>query len=598
MKDIWTTLWQLFAVLPKGAKGYYVLYSIFTSLLASLDIVALGLIASLITPIASGGDPHLPLVGEVSQSQLPWLILLICVLFVTKSLLAIFLHWRATRRFAKYELEVGNKLFKSYTHSNWESRSQLSTAEITRIVDSSMANTNLGFILALSQLPNNLVTFLAMFVVLIFAEPMSALVAVVYLGLVSLLMLLVITKRAKQAGRVNREYAYKVATIMTEMVDALKEVTLRNKLNEVGEVVSGYRRVATRARANMSFLGIVPRYSLDAALIGGFLIIGGISFLFGGLSAALVSVAMFAATGFRMIPAMNNVQASFTNASANIVYARDIIRELKRAETDQAIQTIDRVEKEYPTSPKVLRLENLSYRYPGTDHDVLKNINLEIPFGSRVGIVGPSGAGKSTLVDIILGLSTPTAGQVVVDGTPIDQILKQWRSQVGYVPQRVTLFNASIAQNVALTWTDDYEEHRVVDALERAQLSELIVDRAGGLNERVGERGVSISGGQQQRLGIARALYSNPEVLVFDEATSALDTGTESRVTQAMDNLAGQVTFITIAHRLSTIKEYDMVCYFDHGELLGAGSFEELQKQVPDFAIQAGLAGLGDTTDE
>ncbi|MGO3236070.1 MAG: ABC transporter ATP-binding protein [Canibacter sp.] len=598
MKDIWTTLWQLFAVLPKGAKGYYVLYSIFTSLLASLDIVALGLIASLITPIASGGDPHLPLVGEVSQSQLPWLILLICVLFVTKSLLAIFLHWRATRRFAKYELEVGNKLFKSYTHSNWESRSQLSTAEITRIVDSSMANTNLGFILALSQLPNNLVTFLAMFVVLIFAEPMSALVAVVYLGLVSLLMLLVITKRAKQAGRVNREYAYKVATIMTEMVDALKEVTLRNKLNEVGEVVSGYRRVATRARANMSFLGIVPRYSLDAALIGGFLIIGGISFLFGGLSAALVSVAMFAATGFRMIPAMNNVQASFTNASANIVYARDIIRELKRAETDQAIQTIDRVEKEYPTSPKVLRLENLSYRYPGTDHDVLKNINLEIPFGSRVGIVGPSGAGKSTLVDIILGLSTPTAGQVAVDGTPIDQILKQWRSQVGYVPQRVTLFNASIAQNVALTWTDDYEEHRVVDALERAQLSELIVDRAGGLNERVGERGVSISGGQQQRLGIARALYSNPEVLVFDEATSALDTGTESRVTQAMDNLAGQVTFITIAHRLSTIKEYDMVCYFDHGELLGAGSFEELQKQVPDFAIQAGLAGLGDTTDE
>lgn len=598
MKDIWTTLWQLFAVLPKGAKGYYVLYSIFTSLLASLDIVALGLIASLITPIASGGDPHLPLVGEVSQSQLPWLILLICVLFVTKSLLAIFLHWRATRRFAKYELEVGNKLFKSYTHSNWESRSQLSTAEITRIVDSSMANTNLGFILALSQLPNNLVTFLAMFVVLIFAEPMSALVAVVYLGLVSLLMLLVITKRAKQAGRVNREYAYKVATIMTEMVDALKEVTLRNKLNEVGEVVSGYRRVATRARANMSFLGIVPRYSLDAALIGGFLIIGGISFLFGGLSAALVSVAMFAATGFRMIPAMNNVQASFTNASANIVYARDIIRELKRAETDQAIQTIDRVEKEYPTSPKVLRLENLSYRYPGTDHDVLKNINLEIPFGSRVGIVGPSGAGKSTLVDIILGLSTPTAGQVAVDGTPIDQILKQWRSQVGYVPQRVTLFNASIAQNVALTWTDDYEEHRVVDALERAQLSELIVDRAGGLNERVGERGVSISGGQQQRLGIARALYSNPEVLVFDEATSALDTGTESRVTRAMDNLAGQVTFITIAHRLSTIKEYDMVCYFDHGELLGAGSFEELQKQVPDFAIQAGLAGLGDTTDE
>lgn len=598
MKEIWTTLWQLFAVLPKGAKGYYVRYSIFTSLLASLDVVALGLIASLITPIASGGNPSLPFFGDVSQQQLPWLIILICVLFVLKSTLAIFLHWRATRRFARYELEVGNRLFRAYTHSSWETRSQLSTAEITRIVDSSMANTNLGFILALSQLPNNAVTFLAMFAVLVLTEPLSALVAIVYLGLVSLAMLLVITRRSKQAGRVNRNTAYKVATLMTEMVDALKEVTLRNKLSEVGEVVSSYRRVATRARANMSFLGIVPRYSLDAALIGGFVIIGGISFAFGGLSAALVSVAMFAATGFRMIPAMNNVQASFTNSSANLVFARDIIRELKRAETDHAVQTVDRLEPAFPDTPRVLRLENVTYRYPGSEHDVLKNINLEIPFGSRVGIVGPSGAGKSTLIDIILGLSTPTAGEVNVDGLPIDEVLKQWRSQVGYVPQRVTLFNGSIAQNVALTWTDDFEEDRVKDVLERAQLSELVIDRARGLNERVGERGVSISGGQQQRLGIARALYPDPKVLVFDEATSALDTGTESRVTKAMDNLAGQVTFITIAHRLSTIKEYDLVCYFDQGELLGAGSFDELQRQVPDFAVQAGLAGLGDVSNE
>ncbi|PIJ01793.1 ABC transporter ATP-binding protein, partial [Leucobacter sp. OLES1] len=246
---------------------------------------------------------------------------------------------------------------------------------------------------------------------------------------------------------------------------------------------------------------------------------------------------------------------------------------------------------ELPAGPQRLTLENVHFRYPGADEDVLKNVNFTVPFGSSLAIVGPSGSGKSTLIDLLLGLSVPTSGSMRIDGAELRDVMRQWRNRVGYVPQRVALFDASIAQNVALTWEADYDSERVMHALRRAHLGEL-ADRGAGIEERVGERGASISGGQQQRLGIARALYSDPFVMVMDEATSALDTATENRVTESMRELQGEVTFITVAHRLATIREYDQVCYLDRGEILGNGTFEEVVEQVPEFRLQAELAGL------
>jgi ATP-binding cassette subfamily C protein len=172
-------------------------------------------------------------------------------------------------------------------------------------------------------------------------------------------------------------------------------------------------------------------------------------------------------------------------------------------------------------------------------------------------------------------------------------VLRQWRGRVGYVPQRVALFDGTIAQNVALTWTDDeIDRERVAYALERAQLGSLIADRTGGIDERIGERGVSLSGGQQQRLGIARALYTDPLVLVLDEATSSLDTKTEDEVTRAIKELQGEVTLISVAHRLSTIKDYDRVCYLDDGVIVAHGTFAEVARQHPAFGEQVALAGL------
>lgn len=592
MKSLWNTLLELFELLPRSAKPFYVWYSILTGLLAILDTLALALIVLTVTPLISGTSITFPLLGELSASAVPWIAVTVCALFVLKGVLAVVLHWFATRRFAQYELEVGNELFSSYMQASWESRSQMSTPEVTRLVDVSMANTNLGFILPLSQIPGNALTFVAVLAVLVVGEPLTALIAFVYLTCFSLIMVLVVSRRTKLAGEHNRIFSYRVATIMTEMVDALKEVTLRGRLGEAYEVVSENRQRATRARANMSFLGVVPKYAYEAALIGGFLLVGAFSYLIGGVTAAVASVTLFAATGFRMIPAMNAVQGAIAGASANEIFARDVIRELTAARTQTSASRLEKDDlRELPNSPKTLDLIDVSFRYPGSEFEVLSSLSLSLKFGESLAIVGPSGAGKSTLIDLLLGLSVPTSGSIEIDGLPIDEVISQWRNRVGYVPQRVALFDASIAQNVALTWRKDFDEQKVEASLRRAHL-EAFITRGRGILEPIGERGQSISGGQQQRMGIARALYSDPFVMVMDEATSALDTATENRVTESMKELHGQVTFVTVAHRLATIRDYDQICYLDQGKILGKGSFSEVVEQVPDFKFQARLAGL------
>lgn len=591
MKSVWVTLKELFAVLPKGAKPFYVWYSIVTGLLSLLDTVALALIAIVITPMVNGDPITLPLLGELDPSATPLVVVAICALFVIKGIFAVLLHWFATRRFAHYELEVGGQLFEAYVNSSWEERSRYSTSDVTRIVDGSMALANMQFILPLSQIPNNVVTFVGVLIVLIVAQPLTALLTLIYLTIISLITLVFVTRRAGRAGLANRDFGYRAATIISEMVDALKELTLRDKLPEAGEAVSVSRKVATDARANLSYYAIIPKYIFDAALIGGLLLIGGVSFALGGEAAAVVSISLFAATGFRMIPAMNGIQSSITQAVAAEPYARDVINELTRADfIAHKAKPADDIAT-LPDHPQQLTLKDITYSYPGSESPVLRGIDLTIPFGSRVAIVGPSGAGKSTLVDVILGLSIPNTGELKIDNLPVTHVLKQWRAHIGYVPQKVAVFDGSVAQNVALTWGDSYDEKRVIEALELAQLSNL-ASRGEGLQEKMGERGAAISGGQQQRLGIARALYAEPLVMVLDEATSSLDTDTENKVTAAMNKLAGRVTFITIAHRLATIRDYDIVCYLADGKVQSQGTFDEVVAEVPDFRRQAELAGL------
>lgn len=585
------TLRRLVPLLPARARRFIVGYSIATSLLAAVDVVAIALLAVSLGSMVTGSDIELPLIGSIGPDSYVWFLLVISLVVIVKAALSLVLQWHATRRFAAFELEIGDRLFDAYIRAPWTDRLSKNTAQLVRLADVGIGNTIGGFLLPVLTLPTLLVTSVAVVVVIIIAEPITALVTIVYLGGLAALQARVISKRAVQAGRVNRDYSFKVASLMTDMVSALKEITLRDKAGEVAGVVHANRIHSTRARANIHFISAVPRFVLDAGLIGGFLLVGGVAYLTGGPAGALASVALFGVAGFRLVPSLTSLQSILTTTQANSAHVQAVLEDIA-----QSRAYIERAEvighDPIAGEPRTLRIEGAAFTYPSSETPAISGVDLEIALGTSVGIVGSSGSGKTTLVDMLLGLLSPTEGRIMLDAQNLDDVMAAWRSRVGYVPQDVALFDGTVAQNVALTWSGGIDLERVERALRRAQLWEVVQKREGGVNARVGDRGMALSGGQRQRLGIARALYNDPIVLVLDEATSALDTKTEADVVQAIRSLQGEMTVISVAHRLATIRDNDLVVFLADGRLVAQGSFDEVRRQVPEFAHQASLAGL------
>lgn len=594
MKALWQTYQNVLSILPESSRRFLHVYSLALAVLALFDAFAMGLLALVLTPMISGSAWRVPVIGiEISGGGLFVVIGVVCLIIVLKGVFAVLLQWWATRRLAKVELGMGDRLFAAYLAAPWVERLRRNSSDLVRIADVGIANTIAGFLMPAISVVGEVLTFVVVVAVLAIAQPLTAVVAIVYLGIIGGMLYYFVSRRSVVAGRVNRDYSFRVAQLLTEMVGALKEVTLRNKSGEVAEVVHANRIHTSRARANIQFLGIVPRYVLESALIGGFAVVGVTAFWVGGLQEATFSVAMFALAGFRMVPSIQRFQSIISQTSVSAPHADIVVADIKTVERYADSVKHARTGEKLAIAAASLDLKDVSFRYSPDADEALKDISLSIPFGSTVAFVGSSGAGKSTLVDLILGLVEPTSGVASIGGAPLSALAEDWRARVGYVPQEVSLFDASVAQNVALTWTNDFDRERVRESLARAQMLDVVDQRDGGIDRRLGERGLSLSGGQRQRLGIARALYAEPLVLVMDEATSALDSTTEAAISQSIQELHGKVTVILVAHRLSTIRHADQIFFLADGEVRASGTFDELLESVPDFAQQAALAGLG-----
>ncbi len=590
MTRLLRALRALMPLLPSQTRWYLIGYAVLSSVLAVIEILALALLALTLAPMVQGNPVSLPLVGSVPPDRYAWLLGGICALVLVKGLLALALQWGVTRRLAAYELIIGDRLFGAYIRAPWTERLKRNTAQLVRLADVGIANTTAGVLLPAASLPAEVVTFVAVVLVLLVAQPLTALVTLAYLGLLAGLMYVVISPRAVTAGRVGRDYGFRIAGLMTEMMGALKEITLRGKADEVAREVHQHRVHAVRARANLMFLNAVPKFVTDTGLVGGFVLVGAVAWATGGAEQAFAAIALFAVAGMRMIPSVNRFQSIITQTASTLPHAEAVIGDIGDAQG--YVDDAERLgQRPLEADPSLLSLRGVAFTYPGATQAALQGVDLDVPMGSSLALVGASGAGKSTLVDLLLGLLVPSQGEVRLDQVPLEEVLAAWRSRVGYVPQDVSLFDGSIAQNVALTWGEEFDRDRVEEALARAQLLELVHGR-GGLDTRVAERGLALSGGQRQRLGIARALYADPLVLVMDEATSSLDTATEDAVARAIAELHGSVTVIAVAHRLSTVRHSDQVAFMRDGSIVARGSFAEVVAAEPEFANQAQLAGL------
>ncbi|KRF04286.1 ABC transporter ATP-binding protein [Arthrobacter sp. Soil782] len=598
MKSLIAINRRLLGVLPASARKFLIKYAVLSSLLSLIDVVALSLLAIVMSGIISGRPVRLGPLGEVAEvSQYIGVLVVFCLLIILKSGLNIALLRFATSRFASHEVAIGDRLLAAYMRAPWVDRLKRNSAELVRSVDSGVSITVSGVLMPSMGLAGEVVSVLAVIVVLLVANWITAVTAIIYLGLIALFLSRGISRRAVANGRRNRQFSFKTVRLLTEAMGALKEITLKGTTEDIERAVHANRVHSSKARALAVFLGQVPRFVLESALIAGFLLVGGVGILTSPtgvdpVTNALGSIALFGVAGFRIIPSLTRFQSILSAVHSGTPFAEQVLEDIHEAEK-RAGDTSGPDSAAMPAGLAEITLDLVSFTYPGSDKPALEEVSLTIPAGSRVAVVGSSGAGKSTLVDLFLGLLTPNSGEIRVGGVPMQHVLNAWRARVGYVPQEVSLFDASIAQNVALTWDPDgVDLDRARYALERAQLLETVESRPDGILGTVGERGMSLSGGQRQRLGIARGLYVDASVLVLDEATSALDTATESAVMGAIAELEGEVTTITVAHRLSTIRNSDIVFFFAEGRLAAQGRFDEVVAKVPDFARQAALAGL------
>ena len=331
---------------------------------------------------------------------------------------------------------------------------------------------------------------------------------------------------------------------------------------------------------NYAVLNNLPRLLIETVFIVSMLAFIMVYILGGGnINVLIPQLTAFAVAAIRIMPSANRINTYISEIAYSqpcLDYLYENLNESMKQDVNGSVtgyvQNGKKEEKERTILQDKIVLDHITFAYPGTDKPIFTDAHMEVKRGQSVGIMGPSGAGKSTIVDILLGLLHVQKGSITCDGKSIFDDYESWLAQIGYIPQSIYLVDESIRDNIAFGIdADKIDENRIWEVLEEAQLKEFIEELPEGLDTKIGDRGVRISGGQRQRIGIARALYHDPEILVFDEATSALDNDTEKAVMDAVNSFHGRKTMVIIAHRLNTIAKCDVIYKVD-GEKIVEGS--------------------------
>ena len=355
--------------------------------------------------------------------------------------------------------------------------------------------------------------------------------------------------------------------IIAEIIGGIKEIKVLGREKLYLKKFKSPSHEFSSHLSSSQILGEIPQFFIEIFAFGALLTI--VLFLIredgSGISSLIPLLGLYTLGAIKLKPAANIIYKSLASMKFAAASIDNIMTEL---ENNEQMMFSKNEQNKFNLTDKI-SIEDLSYYYPGKLKPAIKNLNLHIRTNSTFGIIGATGSGKTTLVDIILGLLTPTSGKILIDNKIISKKnIRQWQNSIGYVPQNIFLSDDTIASNIAFGVEDSLIDlNKVKNAAMMAQLDEFVTQLDDQYNTNIGERGIKLSGGQCQRIGIARALYHNPKVLVLDEATSALDENTEAEVMKAINTMVGSMTIIIIAHRLSTIKECDKIIRMEDGEI-------------------------------
>jgi ATP-binding cassette subfamily C protein len=385
----------------------------------------------------------------------------------------------------------------------------------------------------------------------------------------------------QRSGLAIADSTVKANSALSDLSDVIREATITGQQEYFYNKVYKLRMNTSGSAATQFVMSGMPRYIVEAALLVGVAAFILVQALTGDIVSSAATVGVFLSGGFRLTAAMLPLQSALLNIKGSLPLARkahEILSEVDCVSADAAVHNLatDQLNRDLASEPLRVQFTEVSFAYPNSSQAALQNVSLAIDAGDQVAFIGPSGAGKSTLADLMCGVLEPTTGTIL--DNPVDRL----PASVSYVPQRPGLVSGTLAQNVALGLVgEEVDEARVWDALERAHLREVVLALPQGIHTDLGNYQDGLSGGQIQRLGLARALYTSPGLLVMDEATSALDAESEAEIAKALDQIRGKVTVVLIAHRLNTVQHADKVFLINEGRLTDQGTFLDLLKRNP-----------------
>ena len=498
------------------------------------------------------------------------LLVLLMIMYLLKNAYLLWLTSEQNRFISGNRNKIISQVLREFLNRPYEFYLDADIPTVFRLTDSDIPNV-FSILMALISLASETVVFVLICGVLVATDWRLVLFLVIISGIVTIVMFKVLKPRLNKLGITNQAIQSRIAKWRIQAIYGIKDVKVLHREAFFADNYESNGKIGARLNQKYAVINAMPRLLIESIFmvsILGYLIVC----VAAGddMKQMIPTLTAFGLAAVRLMPCVNRINTYLTDISyfrpcLDYVYENMNINEISK-KTNQTLLPVD--ETKTMELRNRIELKDIVYAYPNTDTLIFNHADMEIPYGKSIGIMGPSGAGKSTIVDILLGLLKVHEGQILCDGDNVFENYPAWLAQIGYIPQSIYLVDEPIRNNIAFGIADDeIDDNRIWQVLEEAQLKEFIQTLPEGLDTAIGDRGVRLSGGQRQRLGIARALYHNPEILVFDEATSALDNETEAAVMEAINSFHGKKTMVIIAHRLNTIEKCDIIYKVEGGKI-------------------------------